>query len=414
MKILYLHPRAWTGEYPVLEALRDRGHDLCVLEEDRKLPAARRLAPDFERPGDGIATLWFNPRRGAERLLTWPWDRYYRRAFEGRNLAHRAWLVAVAARHFKPDVVVASDGFSYAVPAAWLRQRGRLPVPLVVSYIGGDILDFPEAQVGKRRTPAVTRLLRSVIENADLLRPVSPLVARALVAEGANEAKLRICPSHLVADAATLEGIFLQRAAILTRVRAACGIAADAPTIVTLSGNLRGKGLHLLADAWPRVLAAIPGARWLLCGPADPWLAEAVWPRLEAAGVAASVYACGPLVGEAVFEHLAAADLHLNPSLGESLNMVTVEAAIVGTPTLGSELAGIADWMRRYAAGIVVPAGEVAPLADAIIRALGDPQRLAGFSRAGRGMAAEFALERIAGQLESLFEEARRAPSLEH
>jgi hypothetical protein len=29
-------------------------------------------------------------------------------------------------------------------------------------------------------------------------------------------------------------------------------------------------------------------------------------------------------------------------------------------------------------------------------------------------MAAEFALERIAGQLESLFEEARRAPSLEH
>jgi len=126
------------------------------------------------------------------------------------------------------------------------------------------------------------------------------------------------------------------------------------------------------------------------------------------------VVACGPLGGAAVFEHLAAADLHVNPSLGESLNMVTVEAAAVGTPTLGSDHAGIADWMGRHETGVVVPAGEVGLLADAIIRALGDPRRLAGWSRAGRGMAADFALERIAGQLESLFEEARRAPSLEH
>ena len=414
MKILYLHPRAWTGEYPVLVALRERGHELCVLEENRRLPVARQLTSDFEQPGDRIATLWFNPRRGAERLLTLPWDRYHRRAFEGRNLAHRAWLVAAAARLFKPDVIVASDGFSYAVPAAWLRQRGKLTPPLVVSYIGGDILDFPAAHVGKRRTPPVTRLIRSVIAAADLLRPVSPLVARALLAEGAPPEKLRVCPSHLVADAATLDDIYRRRPEIRARVRAALGIAADAPLIVTLSGNLRGKGLQVLAAAWPQVLAALPQARWLLAGPADPWLAEAVWPRLEAAGVAATVHACGPLTGDAVFEHLAAADLHVNPSLGESLNMVTVEAAAVGTPTVGSDLAGIADWIARFSAGSVVPAGAAAELADAIIRALGDPQRLAGQSLAGRGMAAEFGLERIAGQLESLFEEARRAPSLEH
>ncbi len=414
MKILYLHPRAWTGEYPVLLKLRDRGHTLCVLEENRRLPAARQQTPDFEQPGDGIATLWYNPRRGAERLLTWPWDRYYRRAFEGRNLAHRVWVVAAAVRLFKPDVVVTSDGFSYAVPAAWLRRRGWLTVPLVVSYIGGDILDFPAARVGKRRTPPVTRLIRSVIVGADLLRPVSPLVARTLLAEGADEDKLRVCPSHLVVAAATLDDIHRRRGEIRGRVRGGLGISAAAPLVITLSGNLPGKGLHVLAEAWPRVLAALPQARWLLCGPADPWLAEAVWPQLEAAGVAATVIACGPLQGDAVFEYLAAADLHVNPSLGESLNMVTVEAAAVGTPSVGTDHAGIADWMSRHDAGIVVVAAEVGPLADAIIRALGNPQRLAGLSVAGRDMAAEFGLERIAGQLESLFEEARRAPSLEH
>jgi len=413
MRILYLHPRAWTGEYPVLLRLRDRGHQVCVLEEDRRLPNARSITSDFEQAGDRIATFWYNPRRGAERLLTWLADRRERRDFEGRNLAHRAWIIAAAVRRLHPDVVVTSDGFSYAIPAARLKRRGGLAVPLVVSYIGGDILDFPQADVGKRRTPGTTRLIREVIAVAERLRPVSPLVAQVLQDEGADPAHICVCPSHLVADREMLDAIHAQRDELRPRLRHALGIAADAPLIVTLSGNLRGKGLHLLAEAWPRVLAALPAARWLLCGPDDPWLAAEVWPRLEAVGVAATVMATGPLAGEAVFEHLAAADLHVNPSLGESLNMVSVEAAAIGTPTLGSDRAGIADWMRRYAAGIVVPSGEVRSLADAIIRALGDPAALAAMSRAGREMAAEFALDRIAGQLESLFEEARRSPSLE-
>ncbi len=110
----------------MLAQLRDMGHQICVLEENRKLPAARRLTPDFEQAGDASTTLWYNPKRGIERLLTWPWDRYYRRAFDGRNLAHRVWIVAAAARHFRPDVIIASDGFSYAIPAAYARRLGWL------------------------------------------------------------------------------------------------------------------------------------------------------------------------------------------------------------------------------------------------------------------------------------------------
>ena len=75
MRILYLHPRAWTGEYPVLLRLRDRGHQVCVLEEDRRMPAARRITDDFEQAGDRITTFLYNPRRGAERMLTWLADR---------------------------------------------------------------------------------------------------------------------------------------------------------------------------------------------------------------------------------------------------------------------------------------------------------------------------------------------------
>ena len=408
MKILYLHPRAWTGEYPMLVKLAGLGHQVCVLEENRNLAAARRLSAYFEQPGDGIETFWYNPRRGIERLLTWPWDRHYRKAFDGRNLVHRVWVVSAASRHFNPDVIIASDGFSYAVPASYARRLGLARAPLAVSFIGGDILDCPEADCGRRRTPATDRFIKDVVCHADWLRPLSPKLAKVLLADGARQGQIRMIPCHLVADRKLIDAIFAERRQIAAAIRQRYGLAADTPLVVTLSGNQKGKGLHVLADVWPRVLASFPAARWLLCGPADPWLARGVWPVLARAGIADTVIAAGRLTGRDVFEHLAAADLHVNPTLCEGLNMVTVESAAVGTPTVCSDGAGVADWLDRYQAGAVVPAGQGAPLADAMIAALADRRKLAAWSAEGLQMSAEFSLDRVAGQLLELFESARK------
>ena len=63
MKILYLHPRSWIGEYAMLVHLRRLGHEVCVLEESRDLPVNRRFDDHFEKAGDGISTFWYNPDR---------------------------------------------------------------------------------------------------------------------------------------------------------------------------------------------------------------------------------------------------------------------------------------------------------------------------------------------------------------
>lgn len=414
MKILYLHPRSWIGEYAMLVHLRRLGHDVCVLEESRDLPAARRLEDHFEKSGDGIATFWYNPRRGSERLLTWLFDRYYRKAFDGRNLVHRMWVIAAAARYFRPDVIVTSDGFSYAVPAAILRRFDKLGAPLVVGFIGGDILDCPEAAYGRRRTQATDRLIKCVVHHADRLRPVSPMLVEVLLGDGADEQRIRMIPSHLVFDAEVIDAVFGARTDLGVAIRQRYGIEADAPLIATLSWNQKGKGAHVLAEAWPRILAAVPRARWLLCGPEDPWLAKAVWPVLEQAGVRDTVVATGRLAGRDIFEHLAAAELHLNPTLCEGLNMVTVEAAAVGTPTICTNGCGIAAWIESSGAGAVVPAAAAAPLADATIRALQDPVLLSACRAASRKMIADFTLDRVAEQLIALFEITRReAPQTE-
>lgn len=403
MRLLYLHPKAWSGEYAMLKKLRELGHQVCVLEEARNEDAAaRQIRADFLEAGDGIATLWYNPRRGWEKILTWPADRIFKRAFDGRNLAHRMWLIRAAVVHFQPDAVLCADGFTYAIPAAFLKRFGLLKRPLLASYIGGDILDCPEAEVGKHRTPMVTWLIRNSLPGIDVLRSTCRSLTDILRKEGADPQRIHTIPQQLTAPLADLEAIRERREAVGSELRHRYGIPADAPLMVTLSGNQKGKGLHLLAQAWAEVLRAVPAARWLLCGPDHPWLATAVRPLLQQQSIENTVYFSGILTGQAVYEHLAAGDVHVNPTLCEGLNMVTVEAAAVGTPTITSNGAGIADWVERLQAGAVVPVGDVSALAQAVIAALRSPELRLTWQERTRSMAPDFSLERIAAELLAL------------
>ena len=400
MRILYLHPKAWTGEYPMLVKLRMMGEEVCALEERRGLARGKRQLEDhYREAGDGISTLWYDPRRGWERLLTWLPDRIFRRAFEGRNLVHRMWVIYEAIRHFKPDVLVCSDGFTYAIPAAFLKRLGLIHTHLVASYIGGDILDCPEAGVGKRRTPMVTWLLRNSFPGIDVMRALCDSLERILIREGADQSRIALLPIQLVVPMPVLDAIFTRRASVSESVRKRHGIAPDAPLVVSLSGNHKGKGLQDLAAAWAGIVAAVPGSCWLMCGPDDPWLAQGVWPVLRAAGLEHTVRFTGPLQGESVFEHLAAADLHVNPTLCEGLNMVTVEAAAVGTPTVTSDGAGISDWITKFEAGAVVPASDVPALRAAVIAALQNRALRLTWQGRSRIMAGDFSLDRIGAAL---------------
>lgn len=403
MRILYLHPKAWIGEYAILKKLCSLGHEVCVLEESRALGGHKRqLADHFRVPNDGISTLWFDPRRGWERLVTWIPDRVFRRAFDGRNLVHRMWVIAEAVERFMPQAIVCSDGFTYAISAAFLKKLGLLETRLIASYIGGDILDIPEADVGRRRTPLTNWIIRNSLSGVDILRPVSPMLREVLLADGADPSRVQVCPNHLTVDETVLAGIRSDRLRIRERIRGRYGIAADAPLAVTLSGNQKGKGMHVLAEAWPAVVAACPSARWLLCGHDDPWLERGVWPVIERHGLRDTVIATGPLASPDTYEHLAAGEVNVNPSLGEGLNMVAVEAAAIGTPSITSDAAGVAHWVASFGAGVVVSRGDPSAFANAILQGFGDRALRAQWAAAGVAMANEFSIDRIASELMAL------------
>jgi len=257
----------------------------------------------------------------------------------------------------------------------------------------------------------VSWLIRNSLRGIDAMRPLCASLERILIREGADTSRITVLPIQLASPIDLVNDVHARRVQCGEAIRSRYGIPLNAPLLVTLSGNHKSKGIQDLATAWADICAAVPECQWLLCGPEDPWLSQGVRPVLRASGVSERVHFTGPLQGRAVCEHLAAADLHVNPTLCEGLNMATVEAAAVGTPSVTSDGAGIADWVKSFEAGLVVPAGDVFALRDAVVRALRASQLRTEWPARSREMASHFSPARIASDFVKLLQTGNRTGS---
>ena len=105
-------------------------------------------------------------------------------------------------------------------------------------------------------------------------------------------------------------------------------------------------------------------------------------------------------------------DVTVLPSLNstESFGLVQVEAMLCGTPSIASDLPGVRVPPQSTGMGEVVPVGDSAALAEAIIRVLDDRAR---YVRPRAEIEAMYSTPRTAELYEELFEEliAERARS---
>jgi 2-polyprenyl-3-methyl-5-hydroxy-6-metoxy-1,4-benzoquinol methylase len=82
-------------------------------------------------------------------------------------------------------------------------------------------------------------------------------------------------------------------------------------------------------------------------------------------------------------------DLLVMPSRWEGFGLAAVEAMAAGLPVVASRCDGLAEVVENEVTGLLVPPGEVAPLAAAMERALSSPGEAAGWGAAGRKRAHE-------------------------
>ena len=92
------------------------------------------------------------------------------------------------------------------------------------------------------------------------------------------------------------------------------------------------------------------------------------------------------------------------PSLGEGFGMVALEAMERARPVVASAVGGLSEIVADGETGLVVPAGEAEPLADAIVALAGDLPRAAEMGLAGRERALQaFTPERCVERVEELY-----------
>jgi glycosyltransferase involved in cell wall biosynthesis len=267
---------------------------------------------------------------------------------------------------------------------------GRLlGVPAIVSLMGGELVALSDigyggrlSRLGRRLVPrALRHATRVTVGSASLHRLAAPHVPAGRLARlplGVDTALFRPGPPPARSVPLTEGAVRLLSVASLTPV----------------------KDQAMLLRALARVAGRVPDVHLHLVG-AGP-LRSGLIREAEALGVAPRVTFHGAVPYDRLPDYYRAADLLVLSSRYESQAMVAVEAAACGCPVVGTSVGVLPE---LPGAG-VVPVGDGAALAEAIIAAVSDRGTLAARGQAGlEAVRAAFGLEGAVDRLCALYRE---------
>lgn len=265
------------------------------------------------------------------------------------------------------DVVEVTD---WAGPAAgW----PRLPVPVVARLNGSATFFAAELD---RRVKTTTRLLELLsLRRADYWASTSRYTAERTRA-------LFDLPGE--ADAVLPNAVVVPPPSTVPRSRHK----------VVFSGTLtHKKGVRSLIEAWPQVLASVPGAELHLYGKdgrneSGGSMREELLSRLTAAAAEHVVFH-GHVPSHELLGALAEARAAVFPSYAEAFAHAPLEAMAAGCPTIYTRRGSGPELMTSEVDGLLVDPDDRGAIAAAIVRLLTDDELAARLGEAGRATVAE-------------------------
>ncbi len=175
----------------------------------------------------------------------------------------------------------------------------------------------------------------------------------------------------------------------------------DAPVLYVgnFSQGAHWKAFDVLFDAWALVQRSIPGARLTVVGAGD----RTIWERrLRHQDADRSVRFAGRVADPTPFYREAA--VFVLPSRVEGMSNALLEAQSWGLPAVVSAIPGNMAVVEDGVNGIVVPAGDPAALADAMVRLLRAPDVRARMGSAARErVRRDFSFESVADRFAVLY-----------
>ncbi len=155
------------------------------------------------------------------------------------------------------------------------------------------------------------------------------------------------------------------------------------PTLLTVCGLWKPKGVDTVIKAMPTIVSHVPNARYLIVGGGSD---EARLKRLAAASPARdSIVFAGPLFGNDKFEKYEQCDVFIMPSrLHEGMPLVFPEANAFGKPVIGGNYGGQVDAIRHGETGLLVNPCDTDEVARTTIRLLKEPKYARELGERGR------------------------------
>ena len=146
-------------------------------------------------------------------------------------------------------------------------------------------------------------------------------------------------------------------------------IPSDGPLVGAVARLHRQKGIIHLLNATPAILSRVPAARIAVAGGGPLEDEAAPRDRKDSASTAGSFCSAN---GRTPSDLAAIADVFVLPSLWEGLPLALLEAAALGRPIVASDIDGVREVVRDGETALLVPPGDPARLADAVVRLLED------------------------------------------
>lgn len=257
-------------------------------------------------------------------------------------------------------------GFGYAQ----LLAKGLARAPMVINPQG---LEEFKTTLAKRIAYAP---LHRVARYA--ARYASALIASDTLTVSDIPKYLRVSPDRVVlipngidADAArNWVSIDVQRV-LVQRLQ----LAQRLPLLLSVGRLEQNKGFGLMLDALARIRANMPSKwQWLLIGdgPERPALLD----KIRKYQFRDHVRLLGSVDDITLHNLYEMATLFVHPTLFEGSSLVTLEAMCHARPLLGTMVGGIPDKIVRGQNGFLIPPGDVQAIADKILLALRDENRL--------------------------------------
>lgn len=177
------------------------------------------------------------------------------------------------------------------------------------------------------------------------------------------------------------------------------------PTVVTVAGLYRHKGVYDLLAALPRIRAEVPGAHlvYVGAGPEDQGLLAAV----EAAGLTGAVTMAGFQRDPRAF--MQAADVFVLASRSEPAGLVLMEARDTGVPVVATDVDGIPTLVEHGRSALLVPPADPVALAAAVVRVLREPGLTEALVRGGREGLDALTTERFTRDVTEVYVRVRAA-----